>query len=226
MKKTLPLVIGFLLLSASVYSHTEAVEKKADPQNQTLCPDTILVLKKSFASEAALHRRYLAFAEKARAEGYPNVAYLFVGLACSEQIHARNFKRVLSALGVAVKEPPASEIDTSDTRENLKTACTLELMDIDYIYPNCIERAKKEGNADAIRDFNFAWEPEKQHRDLIEKIQSGTGIFFGVLTKKIGEKPVEYFVCQTCGSTVIELPKRQCPVCKDPPSAYSKIAKK
>lgn len=225
MKKVLSLLVGLLLLSASFYSSAEVVEKNTKMRNQAQCPDTILVLKKSFANEVAAHRRYSAFAKKARAEGYPNIAYLFVGLACSEKIHARNFKKVLADLGVTVKEVFQSEIDISSTKENLKSACYVELKEIDHIYPSCIERAKKEGHADAVRNFKYAWESEKQHRDLIEKIQSGTGIFFGALTKKIEGTPVEYFVCQTCGSTVVELPKEHCPICTGSQGTYRKISK-
>ena len=225
MKKTLPLVVGLLLLSSSVHSFAEVVEKTTAMRNQAQCPNTIFVLKQSFANEVAAHLRYSAFAKKARSEGYPNVAYLFIGLARSEEIHARNFKRVLSYFGVTVKENLRSEIGISDTRENLKAACQVELEEIDHIYPSCIERARKEGHANAVRNFEYAWESEKQHRDLIEKIQSGTGIFFGALTKKIEGTPVEYFVCETCGSTVIELPKEHCPICKGSTKAYSKIVK-
>jgi len=67
------------------------------------------------------------------------------------------------------------------------------------------------------------WESEKQHRDLIQKIESGTGVLFGVLTRAIEKRPTRSFVCQNCGSTLQELPKDICPICKSPISQYKEV---
>ena len=53
-------------------------------------------LREAFAGESQANRRYLAFAEKAADEGFPNVARLFRAIAESETIHAINH---LTALG-------------------------------------------------------------------------------------------------------------------------------
>ena len=62
----------------------------------------------------------MAYAEKANLENYPNIANLFVTLATSESIHARNFKTLLSQLGVEVKEIRKTKIEVSSTKKNLK----------------------------------------------------------------------------------------------------------
>ena len=65
-------------------------------------------LQEAFAGESQANRKYLAFAEKARQEGYDSVARLFEATAEAETIHALNeFK----ALGMV-----------KSTRENLETA--------------------------------------------------------------------------------------------------------
>jgi hypothetical protein len=43
------------------------------------------------------------------------------------------------------------------------------------------------------------------------QLLSGSGIFFGIMAKTIEEHPVDYFVCQGCGSTLVELPARGAP---------------
>lgn len=83
----------------------------------------------------------------------------------------------------------------------------------------------KENYSDAIKNITFARESEKQHRDLIEKISSNIGMFFGVIAKKIESEPTVYFVCTICGSTLTELPQYYCPICKGPVSAYKEVKK-
>ncbi len=45
-------------------------------------------LKASFAGESQANRKYLAFAEKADKEGFPQAAKLFRAAAAAETIHA------------------------------------------------------------------------------------------------------------------------------------------
>jgi rubrerythrin len=97
------------------------------------------------------------------------------------------------------------------------------MLDIDQRYPQLIEKAKSETHESALRNLNYAWETEKQHHDLIKKMQSGTGIFFGMLAKKVEETSFHYFVCQMCGSIVIEFPDQVCPICKSPASVYKEV---
>ncbi|MCX8012604.1 MAG: rubrerythrin family protein, partial [Desulfobacterota bacterium] len=45
-------------------------------------------LKEAFAGESQANRKYLAFAQKAEAEGYPQIAKLFRAAAEAETVHA------------------------------------------------------------------------------------------------------------------------------------------
>lgn len=56
-------------------------------------------------------------------------------------------------------------------------------------------------------------------------MQSGTGIFFGVLAKKIEATTVQYRVCMVCGSTVTTHSDERCPVCGSPAST-SKVVER
>jgi rubrerythrin len=48
-------------------------------------------------------------------------------------------------------------------------------------------------------------------------------MLFGFLAKKIEESPAHYFVCESCGSTLTELPEDACPICKGTVSRYKKL---
>ena len=188
-------------------------------------PETINVLQTVYRDEIRAHLTYLAYAQEAISENYPNIAHLFVSLATSESIHARNFKQLLIDLKVELKEFPKPEIKVSTTKENLKNATQAELQEIDHKYPDYLERIKPERHEGTILTLTYAWEAEKQHRTLIEKIQSGTGMFFGMLARTIEKTPHRYFVCQVCGSTMLELPKGPCPICKNSITEYKEIEK-
>ncbi len=114
------------------------------------------------------------------------------------------------------------EIKCLGTKENLKNAL-ISTPKMDQKYPHLLKGLNRRKHEAAIRNITYAWESEKQHRDLIKKMQSGTGIFFGVLAKTIEKTPVRYFVCQKCGSTLVELPKDSCPICKSSVSGYKVV---
>src|SRR4030042_1439510 len=153
----------------------------------------------------------------------PIKSQLFVSLATSESIHARNFKQLLIDLKVELKESPKPEIKVSTTKKNLKGATQVELQEIDHGYPQLIEKVRPEGHEAAIRYITYAWESEKQHRELIKKIESGTGILFRMLSRIIEKTSNRYFVCQECGSTIRELPEVACPICKNSVSNFKEI---
>lgn len=211
------LVISVLILLSSFSISFAASESKYS--------ETTDVLQESYNGEVMANRKYLAYAKKAESENYPNIAYLFISLASSEAIHAKNFKEAASNLGVELEEPLESPIEISNTKTNLKNAVKAELQEIDHKYPDFIDKIKTEGCEPAIQYITFAWEAEKQHRDLIQKVSSNIGLFFGTIAKKIEASPTKYFVCQICGSTTIEIPKDICPVCKGPISAYIELKK-
>jgi len=185
-------------------------------------PLTVAALHERYADEVIAHRTYGAFARKAREEGYPAIAHLFRALAASEAVHAANFARLLRQLG---EDPvmPRAEIEISSTRENLQQAATVEAEEIDREYPAILGRIDSERHQKAIRHINYAWRAEQQHRDLILKIKKAASWYFGMLASKIEGSPTRYYVCQICGSTVNELPGRQCPICDHPQDQYREV---
>ncbi len=158
-------------------------------------------LNEAFAGESQANRKYLAFAEKADKDGFPQVAKLFRAAAAAETVHAHNHLRALGGI--------------KSTLENLKAAVEGEHYEFTSMYPEFIEAAKAEGNKAAERTFNFANEVEKIHHKLYENavktVESGKDL-----------EAEEIHICPVCGYTHSgELPDK-CPVC----GALKKVFKK
>ena len=186
-------------------------------------PLTISLIKMVAQDEARAHQAYIAYSRQAVADNYPGIARLFIALAASESIHAANFNRILADLGAAPPGMMGADVKVGSTRDNLKIAIQVELNEIDKIYPAILVKIQPENHEAARRFVNYAWKSEKQHRGLIKKIQAGTGVFFDQLDRQIGDSKVDFVVCQNCGSTLQELPRKRCPICGEPVSRYKKI---
>ncbi len=156
-------------------------------------------LQDAFAGESQANRKYLAFAKKAEADGYSQVAKLFRAAAEAETIHAHNHLRELGGI--------------KSTRENLEEAINGESYEFQKMYPQMIEDAKSEGNEGALRSFNFANEVEKIHADLYRKALENLG----------NNEDVDYYVCQICGNTVEGEAPETCPVCGAKKEMFSRI---
>ncbi len=185
-------------------------------------PQTAAALQDRYADEVTAHQKYGIYAEEALKEGYPAIAHLFRALATSEAVHAANFARLLRGFG---HEPikPQVNIQLSSTREHLQQAATVEANEIDEEYPAILERIKAEQHEQGIKFITYAWKAEQQHRELILKIKEAASWFFGMLVSKIEGNPTRYYVCRICGSTVKELPSRQCPICAHGPEQYQEV---
>ena len=109
-------------------------------------------LKEAFAGESKANRRYLAFAQVAAEEGFPNVARLFRAVAESETIHAYNHMRALGEI--------------KSTRENVEEAWQGEKDEYTSMYPMFIDQAKRDANNEALKSFFWANEAEKTHGDF------------------------------------------------------------
>jgi len=185
-------------------------------------PQTVAALTYAHQRETDAQRRYVEFAGRAKQEGYGGIAYMFTAFAVSEGVHARNFKSLLGQLG-GQGNPAPTAIAPGNTKENLIAAVNDEIDSIDNLYPRTLERMQPEGHGEASRLVKFAWESERQHRELIQKIRRYSPMLFERVAKEIDDKTVLYFVCQTCGSTLTKVPGPRCPVCASAPEQYRQV---
>ena len=98
-------------------------------------------LQEAFAGESQANRKYLAFAKKADAEGYKQVAKLFRAAADAETVHALNHLKELGGI--------------NSTKENLSEAISGETHEFQSMYPQMIADAETEGIKGALRSFNL-----------------------------------------------------------------------
>jgi rubrerythrin len=186
-------------------------------------PRTIDALKRRYADEVGANCKYMAYAQKALSESHRNLAYLFVSLAASESVHARNFEGILRSLGVEVEKRLPQAFEVRSSRENLRHAISVEAGEIDKAYPQILDDIRSENHAEVIRMITYAWKAEAQHRDLMRKMDSAAKWWFRILVRRIEKEAVKYNVCRICGSTLVELPEKSCPICGNPVSNYKEV---
>jgi rubrerythrin len=161
---------------------------------------TMKNLKDAFAGESQANRKYLAYAEKADADGKPGVAKLFRAAAAAETIHAHAHLRLMKGIGT--------------TEENLKDAIEGETYEFKSMYPDMMEDAKAEGENAVLRYFGFANEAEKIHAELYtQALKADSDVF----------ADAEFYICSVCGHTVNGQPEDKCPICNAAPKAYRKV---
>jgi rubrerythrin len=149
-------------------------------------------LKAALAGESQASQKYLAFADVADNEGYPNVARLFRAVAFAESTHARNHLSVLDGIG--------------STAENLKAAWGGETFEIDEMYPAYDAVAKLQGNESAQTSIRYALKAEQDHQAIYDETLKGVEG-----KRDLGATPV--FVCPVCGHTELGEAPDDCPRC-------------
>lgn len=153
-------------------------------------------LMAAFAGESQANRKYLAFAKKADAEGFPQAARLFRAAAEAETVHAHSHLRELGAV--------------KSTRENLAEAIAGETHEFSAMYPGMIEQARAEKLKGAETSFVRANAVEETHAGLYRKM----------LDNLQAAPVIDYWVCQVCGHTAEREAPEKCPVCGAPKKMF------
>lgn len=154
---------------------------------------TIDNLKAAFAGESQANRKYLAFAKKADADGFEQIARLFRAAAEAETVHAHAHLRAMGGVG--------------STEENLEAAIAGEGYEVREMYPGFVAEAEKEGGKAALASFRNALAVEKVHHALY----TGALVAFKQGKDLKGER---IWICPVCGNTVVgEEPPAKCDVC-------------
>ena len=164
-------------------------------------PKTRSNLYQAFVGEAKAHIRLLAFAKRAEAEGYAQMARLFRAVAAAEEIHAGNHLRVM---GEAV---------VRSTEENLAFSFERETSVNEVTYPQLIREAEEEEEQAAVLSFSQARDVEEGHASLYKKAM-------GHLLQDV---VTDYYVCGVCGYTSDGVLPSECPVCGAGSDAFTKI---
>lgn len=166
-------------------------------------------LLKAFAGESQARNRYTFFAEKAREEGYEQIAALFLETGENEKIHAQRFFSFLEGRPLEITATyPAGKVGT--TAENLKAAAMGENEEYAEIYPSFAKVAKEEGFPEVAAVFNLVAKAEVEHEErylkLLKNLEEG---------KVFKREDSTRWKCRVCGYVheAEEAPDK-CPLCK------------
>jgi rubrerythrin len=159
-------------------------------------------LKNAFAGESQANRMYLAFAKKADAEGFKQIAKLFRATAEAETIHAHAHFRVMGGV--------------KTTADNLQSAMNGESYEFQTMYPKFLAEAEAEGNKAAALSFKGALAVEKIHHGLyneaLKTLQAGQDL-----------KAAAIYICPVCGNTVIGHAPDKCEICGAPRDKFFEV---
>jgi rubrerythrin len=166
-------------------------------------PNTTENLLAAFAGESQANRKYLAFAKKAEADGFKQVAKLFRAVAEAETIHAHTHLRALGQV--------------KNTADNLQAALEGEAHEFQKMYPEFVATAKAENNKSATFSFQYAMAVEEVHHGLYSQALAQVRAGKDLADQKI-------WVCPFCGHTHVgdEAPDK-CPVCGAKKEKYAEV---
>ena len=159
-------------------------------------------LQDAFAGESQANRKYLAFAKKAEADGFPHVAKLFRAAAEAETVHAHAHLRAMGGI--------------KNTADNLQAAIDGEGFEFREMYPKYVANAEAEDNKPAVVSFKNALAVEEIHHGLyshaLDAVRSGNDL-----------PEAKIFVCSICGNTVLDDAPDTCPVCGAPKAKFFEV---
>jgi rubrerythrin len=167
-----------------------------------LMSDTQENVMEAFAGESQANRKYALFAEKADAEGYPNVARIFRAASEAEAIHAKRLLFVMQGV--------------HSTGENLAASIEGETEEFSTMYPAFIEQAQMENLPEPAKVFRHAMGAEQVHATR----------YAAALEAVKDEKDLDLravYLCPVCGNVELDEVPDPCPICNAPGRMFREI---
>ena len=154
-------------------------------------------LQDAFAGESQARNKYTYFAEKAREEGYEQIANIFLETARNEQEHAKQWFKYLCG----------GEIPT--TAECLKMGADGENYEWTDMYKRMAEEAREEGFNEIAAKMDMVAKVEAEHEDryntLLARVNDG---------KVFEREEAVVWQCEICGFTLeSKTAPKLCPLC-------------
>lgn len=160
-------------------------------------------LKKAFAGESEARNKYTYYSNKAREDGYEQIANIFDETANNEKEHAELWYKLLNG-GIGM------------TSENLQKASEGEDYEAEQMYKDFAKQALEDGLDEIARLFEGVAEIEKSHHERFMKLLEN--VEDGLVFSRDGDM---MWQCLNCGYIHIgkQAPKN-CPVCGYPQSYF------
>lgn len=176
---------------------------------------TLTNLIEAHNGELNAESRYLAWAERAEADGCRGVASLFRAVAMAERVHATNQERVIRQLG-GTPQVRVVAVVIGDTRQNLQDAQSGERYERETMYPEFIAAARREGLTDVSHALEVARLVEAEHADLFaDALQT---------LESEQQAPRRFAICSGCGRTRhLPLDDTECDFCQTPAGRFAVV---
>jgi rubrerythrin len=173
----------------------------------------------AFAGESQARNRYTFASGKAKAEGFEQIAALFLETAENEREHAKIYFSILEGGDAEITAGyPAGFVGgvVGSTLDNLQAAAAGEKFEHTTLYPGFADQADEEGFTDAAKAFRRVAEVEVWHEirynKLIRNVEGGQ------VFKK--DTPVKW-ICLNCGRVHEGTePPKKCPTCQMPQAYF------
>jgi rubrerythrin len=146
-------------------------------------------LHRAYTGEAKAALRLRVYAEKAREEGYPQLAKLFEVISLSEELHGKRALRLLKEI--------------KETQENLADSFESETKVAGVAYDEFIRLAEKGGDQAASLFFSQSRDVEATHAELYK----------GAMGHLLKDLETIYYVCKACGYVDDGALSEECPIC-------------
>ena len=165
-------------------------------------------LMDAFAGESQARNKYTYYAAKAEAEGYSQIAQIFLETARNEQEHALLWFKALH------------DGDVPTTEVNLEDAAGGENYEWTTMYAEMAKDAKEEGFTKIAFQMEQVAKIEKNHEDryltLLDNVKND---------KVYKKEEATTWICGICGYEVVSKnAPGACPVCGYPKSVFYKKA--
>ena len=163
----------------------------------------------AYHGESNNRNLYTFFADKAKEEGYEQIAAIFIETANHEHEHARQILNFIQTRDIELPAVIFPVKGVSDTISNLETAVSGEHYEKSIMYPDFAKTADEEGFAEVAKMLRLIATVEAQHekryRALLKNVNEGK-----VFRK---DKSVKW-KCRMCGYVKKgkEAPEI-CPIC-------------
>jgi rubrerythrin len=168
---------------------------------------TAEALRSAFGGESQAHMRYRIWGEKAKKDGFENVARLFECTSDAEQVHATLHFKALKDVSGDFAVTSGAGFGLGTTSENLQGAINGELHEVTQMYPAYIAIAEKQEEKAAVRAMKYAVEAEQVHADRFTDAKNAVDA-----GKDLEAKVIE--LCPVCGYITLTGEEDKCPLCQ------------
>ena len=165
---------------------------------------TLANIMSAYAGESQAYTKYRIMADKAKKDGYEQIAAIFEETARNEKTHAGIWLEYIH--GGQLKE----------TKDNLKDAQAGEHFEWTEMYKNYAEEAKREGYTEIASRMELIAKVEKDHDErygaLIQNLENSK------VFKKDGQ---QVWICRNCGYIHVgDAAPMVCPLCRHPQAFF------